>query len=260
MPDWPLECSVQAMPLARTVKQWKWLAERIVDTMDPSRPSWALPQGGLAGDVERVCGLSPCVYLFAGYVRPRGVVAFAYTPEVERGRQGEVGSFDSGGVYTGRCQPFLGSKGSPDAIHLIQTERWPLDAWRGAFGSYIQEYFHGDCQDYLLGRPPAFARSPAWGAADLPARYEENYRERDRASWSWEIRIQERFPIGEHLLAWSCTQDTFNNLNDYLTDEGRSPPLPGWQSLLDAEPIRRDNFTDVLHETMRVWVEERCRS
>lgn len=263
----PIACCAKVMPLARTVNAWPWLVDVIAQAGRLSDVQWGLTQSGDVLKIESDCGLKPSVYLFAGFVqsdrrrsgeRRKAVpmLAFAYKAEVEEARSGSANPFDTGGVWRGKTPSFAGNKESEAARELIDETKKLLDDWRSAFDGYLQAYFQNGCKAYMAGEPPDMVSSPPWGPDNLPAHHSVN--QTDRHSWSWEVRIEEPFPIFGHLIAWSCAEDTQMDMRDRLSSGDYSSLPADWRSLFN-QCILSDTFADALNETMLKWVEEQCR-
>ncbi|NGZ06839.1 MAG: hypothetical protein G8237_10835 [Magnetococcales bacterium] len=171
-------------------------------------------------DVQMACGWSRCVYFYAGHAIPQyGEIAFAYAPDFEQGKAGHVAPCDSGGVYAGKCDPFLALAGSDPknpAVFFLQQNRYPLDQWREPFADYLKDYFGNNMNAYCAQQPPNFLVPPAWGDPNLPARFAWNHQQSDLLSWIWEVRIEQPVELKEDLLVWSTSRQVFKRINNQI--------------------------------------------
>ena len=258
-----IDCCVVSIPLARTLKYTEWLKELIIEARGPESAQWPTTVGGFARKVEQACNLPRCVYLFAGYARLRGQVAFAYKAVMEQNKTGEANPFDTGGAYVGRHAPFRGAKKDPTkqavAVSRIKETKRPLHLWRDDFSDYLVKYFAGDCRNYMTGSPPSVTSIPSNAADAIPADFIENHKTKDRAAWSWEVRIHKRFSVFGDLVAWSCTEDVLEEFAHDQTDEDQIDALPDMDLFLKSNPpILADDFTDALNHEMLKWVQKNC--
>ncbi len=166
--------------------------------------------------VERLLGLPPSVYFYAGRACPDfGNTAFAFGPECEKDRDGSASPFDTGGLLSNPPHLMIDLSPHDDSedqrVKFGQDSVLDLQEWRTTFGRFLAAFFRKNV-DYWHERP---------SQTDPERLFELNS---DWRTWTFEIRFSEGQSI-HHRDAWCADGSVMSQLR--RLDDQQPTGIPG---------------------------------
>lgn len=165
--------------------------------------------GALTQEAERLLGISPCVYFYAGRADQQyGRAAFAFPPSIEDGRNVSVTPFDSGALVhpTEPLDVNLTAGGFSSVREFFDASCWGPD-WRSRFGELLAAYFPA-ADSYWIAKPTY---------PDPDEIYVRNARYN---AWTVEVRLSPS-PSILSCVGWTYHEDFRNALLEMMD----TPPL-----------------------------------
>jgi hypothetical protein len=163
---------------------------------------------------ERLLGLSPSAYFYAGRAHPGfGNVALAFAPGSEALHTGSATPFDTGGlVHPNRYIKIQLSPadGEAERVQYGKASEVPLERWRDVFARVLAAYF-STAADYWEGRPNPWDPEGLYGL------------NRDWRAWTFEIRFSEGQSIHERV-AWCADESVMETLRRLQDQQEPAPP------------------------------------
>ena len=201
-------------------------------------------------DAEKLLGLRPSAYFYAGRAHPSfGSAALAFAAGSEAAHMGSATPFDTGGLVHPRryIKVRLTPDDEPERVAYGRSSEIALDQWREVFSLVLATYFASTI-DYWTGRPLPL---------DPEGLYELN---REWRAWTFEVRFSEGQSIHDRA-AWCADKQTMTELRRRQEAQGKTPPDDPPTPLdlfLQGPPALEPKGTPDFCERLEQWVRDQC--